>query len=92
MPRRVENIKMEIIDAKFLSFTESDRNTINAGLVTHRCRTISAIPEASERSDMIGMNMRINRKDQFDIELIEQLDILIRILDHRIDLAAGGSI
>ncbi len=55
---------------------------------------MGAVAQRAQPRDVVGVQMGIDRLDQLEVELADQLQIAVDLLQHRIDdhrLAAGAA-
>src|SRR5215470_5539787 len=46
---------------------------------------MGAVAQRAQAGEMVGMQMRIHRLDQLEVELADELDVTVDLLQHRID-------
>src|SRR5262249_26990105 len=43
------------------------------------------VAQRAQAGEMVGMQMRIHRLDQLEVEFVDELDVTVDLLQHRID-------
>jgi hypothetical protein len=46
---------------------------------------VGAVAQRGQAGDVVGVQMRVDRLHEFEIELLHQLEIAVDLLEHRID-------
>ena len=85
MARRIKHIERHALDGELVALGEPHRDHIGLGLLAHHGDALRAVAQRAEAGDVIGMQMRVHRLDQFQIELADQLKIAVDLFQHRID-------
>ena len=85
MSRRVENVKVQVVDAKLLAFVEVNGNTFGPGHKPHGADAAGLVAQRPQCRDMVGMNMGIHGHHQFQVQLFDEADILAGVFQHWIN-------
>ena len=85
MPRRVEHVERHAFDGELIALRQSHRHHIDLAAFAHHGHAMGAIAQRAEPGQVIGMQMRVHGLDQFEVELLDELDITVDLLEHRID-------
>jgi hypothetical protein len=83
--RRVEHLEIHSLDLQPVAIGHPHGDHIDAALVTHHGDAMGTIAQRSEPGNVVGMQMRIDRFHETQIELTQKLQIAIDLLDHRVD-------
>src|SRR5205085_10952608 len=51
----------------------------------HHGDALRAVAQRAEPGNVVGVQVRVDRLDQFQVELADQLEIAVDLLQHRID-------
>src|SRR5512132_909366 len=85
MAGRIEHIEAQAFNIDAVAFRHAHRHYIRMGLLAHDCDAMGAVAQSAKPSDVVGMQMRIYRLDQLQIELSDDLKITINLFQHRIN-------
>ncbi len=85
MAGRVEHVEAQALDLDAVAFGNAHRDDIGMGLLAHHGDAMGAVAQRAEPGDVIGMQMGVDGLDQFEIELVHELQIAVDLLQHRID-------
>ena len=85
MSRRIGNLQADPLDAKPVAIGDAHGHHVDAGLLAHHRDALRAVPQRAKAGDVIGVQVRIDRLHQLQIEFAHQLQIAIDLLQHRID-------
>src|SRR5215472_9782906 len=55
------------------------------GLLAHDCDAMSAVAQSTQSGNVVGVQMRVHRLDQSEIEFTHELQIAVNLLQHRIN-------
>ena len=98
MARRIKRFEAQAFDTDPVAIGDADGDHVGLGLLAHHRDAARALAQRVEPGDVVGMEMRVDRLHQPEIELLEQLDIAVDPLQHGIDderlasMAAGEKI
>ena len=59
--------------------------TSTLAILAHHGDAVRAVAQRAEPGDVIGVDVRVHRLDQLEVELLHQLQVAIDLLQHRID-------
>jgi hypothetical protein len=85
MPGRVEHVQRYAFDRELVALGEPHRYHVNLAAFAHHGDAMGAVAQRAQAGEMVGMQMRIDRLDQFEVEFIDELDVPVDLLQHRID-------
>src|SRR4030095_3374780 len=85
MAGRIEHIEAQAFDIDAVSFRHAHGHNVRMGLLAHDCDAMGAVAQSAKPSDVVGMQMRISRLDQLQIELPDDLKITINLFQHWIN-------
>ena len=85
MARRVEHVEREPFDRELVAFGEPHRYHVDLAALAHHRHALRAVAQRAEPGDVVGVQMGVDRLDQPQVELLDQLDIAVDLLQHRID-------
>ena len=91
---RIEHVQREPLDRQFLALREPHRDDVGLGLLTHHGDAVRAVAQRAEPGDVIGMEMRVDRFHELEVELADELEIAVDLLQDGIDdqrLAAASA-
>ena len=94
MAGRVEHIERNPLDGQLVALGDAHRDHIHLALLAHHGDALRPVAQRAQPGDMVGMQMRIDGLDQFQIELAHQLQVAVNLLQHGIDdqcLPAGAA-
>ena len=98
MAGRVEHVEPHAFDLDAIAFGNPHRHDIGLGLLAHHRDAMGAVAQRAEPGNVVGMQMRVDRLDQLEIELAHELQVTVDLLQHWIDdqrlaaMAAGEEI
>ena len=82
---RVEHVEAHALDLELVAFGDAHRDHVGLGLLAHHGDAMGAVAQRAEPGDVVGVQMRVDRLDQLEIELADELQIAVDLLEHRID-------
>ena len=85
MAGRVKHVERHALDGELLAFGKPHRDDVGLGLLAHHGDAMRAVAQRAEAGDVVGMQMRVDRLDQLEVELAHELEIAVDLLQHRID-------
>ena len=85
VPWRIGDIQTDPLDAKPIAIRDAHGHHVDARLLAHDSDALRAIPQRPKPGDMIGVQVRIDRLHQLQVEFAHQLQVAIDLLQHRID-------
>ncbi len=92
---RVQHVHaLDALDRKLVAFGEPHRHHIGLGVLAHHGDAVGAVAQRAQPGDVVGVQMRVHRLDQAQVEFADQLQIAVDLLQHRIDdqrFAAGAA-
>ena len=59
--------------------------TSTLAMLAHHGDAVRAVAQRAEPGDVVGMQVRVDRLDQLEIELVHELQVAVDLLQHRID-------
>ena len=59
--------------------------TSTLALLAHHGDAMRAVAQRAEPGDVVGVQVRVDRLDQLQVELADQLQVAVDLLQHRID-------
>ena len=94
MARRVHHVERHAFDRHSVAVGHPHRHHIGLALVAHDGDAVGAVAQFAETGDVIGMKVGVDRLDEFEIELAQQLAVAVGLLQHGVEdqrLAAGAA-
>ena len=85
MPRGVDCAETQAIDGDRVSVRHADRDDVGLGFLAHDRYALGAVAQLAEARDVIGMQMRVDGLNETQIEFVQELDVALDLLEHRID-------
>src|SRR5262252_5724658 len=85
MAGRIEHIEAQAFNIDAVAFHHAHGHNVRMGLLAHDCDAMGAVAQIAKPSDVVGMQMRIYRLDQIQIELADDQKITINLFQHRIN-------
>ena len=85
MAGRIGDIEADALDAEPVAVGDAHRHHVDAGLLAHHGDAARPVAQRAEAGDVIGVQMRIDRLHQLQVELADELQVAIDLLQHRID-------
>ena len=82
---RVEHVERQALDRQLVALGQPHRDDIGLGLLAHHGDAVRAVAQRAEPGDMVGMQMRVDGLHQPQIEFVDELEIAVDLLQHRID-------
>ena len=81
----IDDIERKPFDCKLVAFAKPHRDHVGLGLFTHHGDAMGAVAQRPKACDVVGMQVRVHRLNQLQVELFHELQIAIDLLQHRID-------
>ena len=94
MAGRVDHVEIDAVDIDAVAVRHAHRDDIDAALFAHHGDAVRMIAQRSERTDMIGVNVGVDRLDEAQVEFAQQAQIVVQLFNHGIDnqrLAASAA-
>ena len=94
MAGRVHHVETETLDHHLVAVGDPHRHHVGFALLAHDGDAMGAVAQLAQSGDVVGVQMGIDRLDQPQVELPEQLAVAVDLLQHRIEdqrLAAGAA-
>ena len=91
---RVHDVEAEALDRHPVAVADPHRHHVGLALLAHDGDAVGAVAQLAEAGDMVGVQMGVDRLDQPQIELAQQLAVAVDLLQHGIEdqrLAAGAA-
>ncbi len=85
MAGRVEHVHAQAFDGELVAFGEPHRHHVGLGVLAHHGDAMGAVAQRAQAGDVVGVQVGIDRLDQLEVELADQLQIAVDLLQHRID-------
>src|SRR5690348_17243182 len=85
MTGRIEHIEAQTFNIDAVAFRHAHGHNVRMGLLAHHRNAMGAVTQRTQSSDMVGVQMRIYRLDQSEIELTHELQITVNLFQHRIN-------
>ena len=85
MARRVHHIQRNPLDHDPVAVGNPHRHHIGLALFAHDGDAMRAVAQLAEAGDVVGVQMGIDRLDQLQIELAQQLAVAIDLLQYGIE-------
>ena len=82
---RVEHVERDALDRELVAFGEPHRHHVDLALLAHHGDAVGAVAQRAEPGDVVGMQMGVDRLDQLEVELVDELEVAVDLLQHRID-------
>ena len=82
---RIEHVEREPLDLDRVALGDAHGHDVDARLLAHHGDAVGAVAQRPEPGDVIGVQVRVDRLDQLQIELAHELQVAIDLLEHRID-------
>ncbi len=92
MAGRVHHVEAEALDHHLVAVGNPHRHHVGLALLAHDGDALGAVAQFAQARDMVGVQMGVDRLDQPQIELPQQLAIAVGLFQHGIEdqrLAAG---
>ena len=71
MARRVHHVERKPLDRHRVAVGDAHRHHIGLALLAHDGDAMGAVAQLAEPGDMVGMQMRVDRLDQLEVELLQ---------------------
>ena len=94
VPRRVHGRQVDPLDGYPLAVGDPHRHHIDRRLLAHHRDAVRAVAKGTHGGNMVGMDMGVDNLHQLQVQLLQQPDIAVGFLEHRVDqqrLAAGAA-
>src|SRR5262249_10405191 len=85
MAGRVEHVQRHAFDGELVALGEPHRHHVDLAVLAHDRHAMGTVAQRAQPGQVIGMQMRVYRLDQSEIELVDELDVAIDLLKHRVD-------
>jgi hypothetical protein len=85
MAWRIEHIEGQALDIDAIAFCHTHGDDVSASLLAHYGDAMRAVAQRTKSGDMVGMEMSVDRLDQFEIKLAHELQIAVDFFKYRID-------
>ena len=82
---RIEHVEAQALDAELVAVGDPHRHDVDLALLAHHGHAARAVAQRAEAGDVVGVQMRVDRLHQPEVELLHQLEIAVDLLEHRID-------
>ena len=82
---RVERLEAQTLDRQPIALADPHRHDVDLALLAHDGHAAGAVAQGAEACDVVGMQMRVDRLDQPEVEFLHQLEIAVDLVEHRID-------
>jgi len=83
--RRVEHLELEAFDGETVAIRDAHRDHVDPAALAHHGDAMGTVAQRAETGDVIGMQVSVDRLDELQIELAQQLQVPLHPLDHRVD-------
>src|SRR5215472_5651953 len=81
----LEHVQRHAFDRELVALGEPHRYHVDLAAFAHHGDAMGAIAQRAQAGDVVGMQVGIDRLDQLEVELADELDVTIDLLQHRID-------
>ena len=85
MARRVEHVEREALDGECIALGDPHGHDVRLGLLAHHGDAVRAVAQRADPGDVVGVQMRVDRLDELEVELVDELQVALDLLDDRID-------
>jgi hypothetical protein len=85
MTGRVQHVEAQSFDLHPVAFGHAHRHDVDARPLAHDGDAAGAVAQRAQARDVVGMQVRVDRLDQPEVELPDQLKVAVDLLEHRID-------
>ena len=85
MAGRIDDIERKPLDCELVAFAKAHGDHIGLSLLTHHGDAMGTVAQRPKAGDVVGVQVRVHRFYQLQIELFHELQITIDLLQHRID-------
>ncbi len=82
---RIEHVERETLDGELVALGHAHGDHVDLALFAHHGDAVGAVAQRAEAGDVIGVQVRVDRLDQLEIELAHELDVAIHLLQNGID-------
>ena len=79
------HVERNPLDRELVALGEPHRDDVRLGLLAHHGDAMGAVAQRAEPGDVVGVQMRVDRLDQPEIELADELEVTVDLFQHRID-------
>ena len=90
----VEHVEAQAFDLQLVAFGETHGDDIDARPLAHHGDALGAVAQRAQPGNVVGVQMRVDRLDQPQVEFLHKLEVAIDLLQHRVDdqrLAAAAA-
>ena len=94
MAGRVHDVEAEALDHQLVAVGQPHRDHVGLALLAHNGDAVGAVAQFAEAGDVVGVQMGVDRLDQPQVELAQELAVAVRLLQNGIEdqrLAAGAA-
>ena len=94
MAGRVDHVEDEPLDGELVAVGKPHRHHVGLGLLAHHGDAMGFVAQRAEPGDVVGVHVGVDRLDQLEVKLLDQAEIAVDLLEHRIDdhgLAAAAA-
>ena len=85
MPGRIDGAEAHAVGLDRISVRHADRDDVGLGLLAHDGDALSAVAQLAEPRDVVGVQVRVDRLDEAQVELVQELDVALDLLEDGID-------
>ena len=78
---RIEHVERQPLDRELVAFGEPHRHHVDLALLAHHGDALRAVAQRAEPGDVVGMQMGVDRLDQLEVELVDELQVAVDLLD-----------
>ncbi len=76
---------LRAFDLEGIAVGDAHRHHVGLGLLAHHGDAAGAVAQRAEPGDVVGVQMGVDRLDEAQVELAEELDVAVDLLQHGID-------
>src|SRR5205807_9930089 len=73
------------LDRQPVAVGEPHRHHVGLGLLAHHGDAVRLVAQRAEPGDVVGVQMRVDRLDEPEVQFAQELEIAIDLLQHRVD-------
>jgi hypothetical protein len=82
---RVEHVEAQALDVEPVTLRDAHRDHVDAALLAHHGDAMRAVAQRPEAGDVVGVQVRVHRLDELQVELSDELQVAVDLFQDGID-------
>lgn len=81
----VDGVELDALDDDPVPVRDAHRDHVDAALLTYHRDAPGTVAQGAEAGHVIGMDVGVGGPDEFQVELVKELNVAVYLLEHRVD-------